>query len=64
MEKVCFSTMSSEWLEFSFGTYKVEVLEIIFHFSLVFIRVMASKLFFVYADKFMNVNNIFFAFIL
>ena len=35
-----------------FGTYKIEILEIIFYFSLLFIGLMASKLFqnFVYTD--------------
>ena len=36
-----------------FGTYTIEILEIIFYFSLIVIRVTASKLFqnFVYSDK-------------
>ena len=51
MQKVCFSTMSSELLEImkvvfmlEFGTYKTEVLEIIVYFSLIFLRVTGQQI--------------------
>ena len=51
---------------FVYALKQIEILEIIFYFSLIFFRVTANKLFqnCVYTDKRSNVNKISFAIVL